>query len=286
MTALRAAILIDNHGDESRYTCEWGLSIWIEFRGRNILLDTGSTGAFVHNADVMGKDLDTVDDVVLSHPHYDHADGLEAFFSRNDHAPVWLQDSCRDLGERCYSFRKEKNEDGTEREELCYIGMKKGVLETYKSRFHYVSGETEMYPDVWLVPHVRRDYSKISKRSRLYIKRDGQLIPDQFRHEQSLVFLTDEGLIIFNSCSHTGVRNILEEVRAAFPGYPVRALIGGLHLFRLHDEETMQIADYLKTADVGQILTGHCTGGHACRLLQRELGNKVRMFETGEMIEF
>lgn len=285
MTVLRATILIDNHGDESRLTCEWGLSILIEYGGRKILLDTGSTGAFVHNADALGIDLSKVDDVILSHPHYDHADGLEAFFSRNDHAPVWLQDSCRELGEYCYSFRKEKDEDGKENEKLCYIGIKKGVLGKYSEHFRYVSGRAEIFPDVWLIPHAPHDYSKISKRSRLYIKRDGQLIPDQFRHEQNLVFVTDEGLIIFNSCSHTGVKNILEEVRAAFPGYSVRAMIGGLHLFRLHDEETMQIADYLKTADVGQILTGHCTGGHACRLLQRELGEKVRMFETGEVIE-
>lgn len=281
-----ATILIDNHGDATRFTCEWGLSVLIEYENHKILLDTGSTGAFVHNAETLGIDLDQVDTAVLSHPHYDHADGLEAFFLRNDHAPVWMQEAGRELGEACYSFRKEKNEDGTETEKLCYIGMKKGVLEKYKDRFHCVNEKTQILPGVWLLPHADRDYSKISKRSRLYIKKKGELIPDQFRHEQDLVFVTDEGLVIFNSCSHTGVRNILEEVRAAFPGYPVRALVGGLHLFRLHDEETMQIADYLRTADVGQILTGHCTGGHACRLLQKELGDKVRMFETGEVLTF
>lgn len=284
---MEATILIDNHGDESRFTCEWGLSIAVEYDGHRFLLDTGSTGAFVKNADVLGIDLNRIDDAVLSHPHYDHADGLEAFFSRNDHAPVWLRACCREVGESCYSFRREKKEDGTTEEKLCYIGMKKGVLDRYAQRFCYVDGRKEIYPGVWLLPHAPRDYTKISARSRLYIRQpDGRLVPDSFGHEQDLVFETDGGLVIFNSCSHTGVKNILEEVRAAFPGKPVRALVGGLHLFRLHDEETMQIADYIKTADVGQILTGHCTGGHACRLLQRELGEKVRMFETGETIRF
>ncbi len=51
--------------------------------------------------------------------------------------------------------------------------------------------------------------------------------PDNFCHEQSLVLDTDSGLVIFNSCSHGGVVNIINEVKAAFPEQKITALIGG-----------------------------------------------------------
>ena len=40
--------------------------------------------------------------------------------------------------------------------------------------------------------------------------------PDNFCHEQSLVLDTDSGLVIFNSCSHGGVVNIINEVKLHF----------------------------------------------------------------------
>lgn len=41
---------------------------------------------------------------------------------------------------------------------------------------------------------------------------------DDFHHEQSLVFDTDDGLVILNSCSHGGIDNIVKEVKATFEG--------------------------------------------------------------------
>ena len=76
---MKATVLVDNN-TKDLLKPEWGLSILIETNGHKILLDTGTTGIFVENAESMGIDLESVDCGVLSHAHFDHADGMEAFF--------------------------------------------------------------------------------------------------------------------------------------------------------------------------------------------------------------
>ena len=84
---MRARVLVDNISKDS-LAAEWGLSLYIEFREHKILLDAGTTAAFLENASDLDIDLAKVDFGVLSHAHYDHADGLEAFFVANSHAKV------------------------------------------------------------------------------------------------------------------------------------------------------------------------------------------------------
>lgn len=77
--------------------------------------------------------------------------------------------------------------------------------------------------------------------------------PDDFSHEQSLVFDTEKGLCIFNSCSHTGAADIIEEVCKAFPGRRVYAYVGGFHLFRKPPEEVDPFAARLKALGLAPV---------------------------------
>ena len=96
-------VLMDNvsRGD---LLSEWGLSVYIVYGQKHILLDGGTTGEFVKNAQAMGVDLSQIDFAVLSHAHYDHADGLEAFFEKNGHAKVYLREGAE---ENCYKETEE-----------------------------------------------------------------------------------------------------------------------------------------------------------------------------------
>ena len=75
---MKAVILIDNL-TKGMLKKEWGLSVYIEHDGWKILLDTGASGAFAENAEALGISLEKVDAGVLSHAHYDHADGMAEF---------------------------------------------------------------------------------------------------------------------------------------------------------------------------------------------------------------
>ena len=121
------------------------------------------------------------------------------------------------------------------------------------------------------------------------------LIPDAVRHEQSLAAETAEGLVVLNSCCHAGVDHILADLRARFPGQPIRAVLGGFHLMGKGGtatlgpapEEVRALARRLRDElDVQEICTGHCTGTPAWELLSEELGARLRPLTTGAVFEY
>lgn len=267
-----AKILIDNIAPDG-FTAEWGLAVWIEHGERRILLDTGTTGIFTQNALKMGVNLAEADAGVLSHAHYDHANGMDAFFELNSRAKFYLRAGTK---ERCYGKKEGKYR---------YNGIRKGLLKRHADRITYAQGNFMLMPGAWLIPHSTPDLQKIAARSNLYVRRGLRMVPDDFSHEQSLVLETAQGLVILNSCSHAGPDNIISEVIAAFPGKKIHTLIGGLHLYKLTDDEIRSIAAAIRKTGIEQVYTGHCTGDRGYEVLREELGDRVRQIQTGMVIE-
>lgn len=263
-----AKVLIDNKS-KNELACEWGLAVYLEYEGHRLLLDTGTTGIFVKNAEAMGVCLEEVEYGILSHAHYDHSNGMEAFFEQNSKAKFYLR---KEAGENCYGkwwiFYK-------------YDGIAKGLLEKYRDRIVYVDGRLELFPGVFLLPHTTPGLERIGKRAGLYIRKGRKWTPDSFEHEQSLVLDTKEGLVIFNSCSHGGADNIIREVSEAFPEKSICALIGGLHLYRSTEEEVRALAGRIRETGIQRVITGHCTGDRAFGILKEELGEVLQGLYTG-----
>lgn len=269
---MKATVLTDNISHEN-LKGEWGLSIYIEYEGKNYLLDTGASGLFYENARKLNKDISKIDYAVLSHAHYDHADGMEKFFEINKTAKFYLQKSCE---ENCYKkkFLIKK-----------YIGIFKGCIEKFKNRIVFVDGDYKLSDRVYLVPHKTENLEQIGKRESMYRKQKKGWKFDDFSHEQSLVFDTEKGLVIFNSCSHGGAANIINEVSQTFPDKKVYAIIGGFHLHNKTEKEVLQFAEDVEQTGIQYICTGHCTGQKAYDILKQQLGDKVHQLRVGLIIE-
>lgn len=267
-------VLIDNI-TKNDLVSEWGLAFHIEYEGEQILLDTGASGSFAENAEKMGVKLDEISYGVLSHAHYDHADGMPTFFYKNKKASFYLRQG---TGENCHG---KKN-----RFFYKYNGIGKGILTTYSDRIQYVEGDHELLPGVYLIPHKTLGLEEIAKKVDLYVKENGKMFPDDFAHEQSLVFDTKKGLVIFNSCSHGGPDNIIREIETTFPEKEICAYVGGLHLYKSSVEEVKALAERIKETGIRKIITGHCTGDEAFEILKRELGDIIEQMYTGMEIEF
>ena len=119
----------------------------------------------------------------------------------------------------------------------------------------------------------------------MYIRKDEQWIPDDYSHEQSLVFETDKGLVIFNSCSHGGADNIIREIEMTFPDKQMYAIIGGFHLYKSSEEEVRALAGRIKATGIEKVVTGHCTGEEAYKILEEELGDSLEQLFSGFVIE-
>ena len=141
---MKATVLADNIG-EGPLAGEWGLSIYIEYENKKILLDTGASALFTENAKAMDIPLENIDFGILSHAHYDHANGMEYFFKRNRHAKFYLQKSC---AENCYAY-----EEGRFR----YIGIPKNLLAAYQDRLIYADGDAALCDGVYVVAHKRKN---------------------------------------------------------------------------------------------------------------------------------
>ena len=79
-----------------RMICEHGLSFYLETPRHKLLFDLGATDAFLANARQAGIDVSQVDTAVISHGHYDHGGGLEAFLEANHRASVYLREGAFD----------------------------------------------------------------------------------------------------------------------------------------------------------------------------------------------
>lgn len=271
---MKITVLSDNIADGKKsLKGEWGLSFHIENEGKSYLLDTGASSLFSKNAEKLGVDLSAVDMGILSHSHYDHSDGMGKFFSLNKAAPFYISAKCED---NCYGKRFIFSK---------YIGIKKGLTEKYKDRIIRVRGSIKLCDGVHIICHTSENLQTIGKRTGLYKKINGSLIPDDFDHEQSLVFETEKGLVIFNSCSHAGPENILREIQSAFPEKNVYAYLGGLHLYRSSEDEIRRMADVLGDSTLQLIVTGHCTGDKAYKLLKETLGDRLSQLCVGKVIE-
>ena len=265
MSELTATVLVDNIANNGLRS-EWGLAVYIEYHGKKILLDTGASPLFCRNAEQLCIDLSAVDFGVLSHAHFDHSDGMEAFFRVNETAPFYLQ---REAKEDCYGRKLIFSR---------YIGIEKGLLARRAERIRYVDGRAELCEGVTLLPHTTQNLAARGKAAHMVRRRDGRWVTDDFAHEQTLVFSTEKGLVIFNSCSHGGVDNIIREVQEAFPARHIHAYLGGFHLFRSPESEVRALAERIRACGLDRIVTGHCTGEKAFGILAETPGDAQQMY--------
>lgn len=277
---MKITVLIENEGP-SRYETEHGLALHIEYNRKSYLLDSGASAAFMQNANLLGIDLKEVDTAILSHAHYDHSGGFEGFFQVNKKAKVYIREEAK---APCYSkilFSRK------------YIGIPEGLINTYENRFEFINDDMKLDDGVWLLGHKTRGLSQRGKAGKMYRQVKGELRPDNFSHEQSLVFETKKGLVILSSCSHAGIENVVNEVKDKFYGVEVNTVIGGLHLMGLRGvksmgvskENVLELAETIKYQNVNKLYTGHCTGAPAFKILKDVLGEKLEKIETGTVIE-
>ncbi len=247
---------------------EWGFSAWVEItkdgKKTNILFDTGASDRVIGNATKLGIDICTADDVVLSHNHGDHTQGL---------VPI-------------RTFCKDKNPNAAIR---AHVGgpeifwprtmpnmQDDNVMIDVKPKYEALGGtfvtDDKLTPlaniaGVWTSGKITRMRDeKVHPTDIPMTTPTGEKIEDQIPEEQALVINTKKGLVVITGCGHAGLTNTLEHVRNATKQDKVFALVGGLHLFAKPVGTNADVGSLTwETTQLGRmkptyILGGHCTG--------------------------
>ena len=280
---MKIKVLIENT-TKTDLTPEHGLSIFIEYNDKKILLDAGTTSTFMDNAEKMNVDISGADFCVLSHGHYDHSGGFAEYLRQNPEKKIYAMKA---IGDDYYSAS-----GGS----IHPIGVPKEVYPGFKENFIFINEAVEISEGIYLIPHKNtNNLMEIGERAKLYKMIEGEYTPDNFEHELSLVFSTEDGLVIFNSCSHSGAVNIIEEVREYFgKNTKISAFIGGLHMKgKLGDKEICTFSEaeikalvkYFVENNVNMLYTCHCTGMVGYELIKKHMCDKVEYIYTGREIE-
>lgn len=253
---------------------EWGFAALVEADGQRLLFDTGAHEDVVsRNAKELGIALDTVPELVLSHSHGDHTNGL---------VTLRREVSARHPGALARAHVAEgifaprlRDGDPADRN---VMNQTRPQYEAAGGAFTVHAAPAEIHPGVWLtgpVPrrHPERNWGSPNPASRpAQVEIGGRLVEDTVPEDMALVFDTEQGLVVLTGCGHAGVVNIVEQARAVVRPAPVHALIGGIHLFNATEPTLAWTEQRLREAGVQHFIGAHCTGVEVVYRFRRSLG--------------
>ncbi len=91
---MKVTIIYDNEVWSEGLTADWGFACFVEAHGRKILFDTGASGPILMgNMKKLGIDPESVEDIVISHSHWDHTGGLRDFLAANSDVTLFVPSS-------------------------------------------------------------------------------------------------------------------------------------------------------------------------------------------------
>jgi 7,8-dihydropterin-6-yl-methyl-4-(beta-D-ribofuranosyl)aminobenzene 5'-phosphate synthase len=264
---IKIKVLLENNSIDKRFKSSHGLSVFIEYNDKNILLDVGPDNNYFKNAIVGNIDLSKINHLFLSYNHIDHTGGINQFFTINQTSDIYIMDNIHNKYFINVLFFK--------------YPINTKLKKKYFSRIIQLKDDLVIDNNICFLKNVSQKFQKPTFNKELFMKCNGNIINDTFDHEGILVLEDHNELLVFNSCSHNGILNTLETVKKKIPTKKIRCYLGGLHLFNPPTKvnESKEYLDYLvkwlKDADI-TIYTGHCTGKYSLQYLKENLGNKIK----------
>ena len=247
-------------------------------RKRTLLFDAGPAAAtFERNTEILAVDFASIEAVVLSHGHWDHAGGLLAAveaiaknrggrsFSCYMHPGMFRQRATKRPDGQLYV-----NELVPDPERLSKAGanvISSREPQSVADGTFFVSGE---------IPRVTSYEAGVP--NHLTRSADGNSWePDPLIMDERFVsvHVKNKGQFVFSACSHAGLINVLTHARTVFPSVPLYGAMGGLHLSGINERVIPETVADLKKFGLKVLAPGHCTGWRAVSQMAREFGDEL-----------
>lgn len=265
-TDLQIKILVDNKAAGDLVE-EHGFAVWIETAGRALLFDTGQGVALAANAARLGCDLATIDTLVLSHGHYDHAGTVAPVLRGAATARVYAHAGA--LVPR-YSVRPGE----APRAIAVAEADSEAILRLPPERVHWVDGPCALAPGVFVSGPIPRRHPLEDTGGPFFLDPKGQTA-DPLDDDLALWIETARGLLILTGCCHAGLINTVAHIRAVSGIDRVCGIVGGLHLVNACGARLVETCAALREWAPAFVVPCHCTGDGAVAALVAALGERV-----------
>jgi len=88
---MKITIIYDNTSFRKDLKSDWGFSALVEIKERKILFDTGANGRILlYNMEKLKINPEEIEDIFISHLHWDHMGGLTSFLRLNNQVRCWI----------------------------------------------------------------------------------------------------------------------------------------------------------------------------------------------------
>jgi 7,8-dihydropterin-6-yl-methyl-4-(beta-D-ribofuranosyl)aminobenzene 5'-phosphate synthase len=229
---------------------ETGLSLFIEFDERKILFDTSQSDIFIKNARQMGIDLSQVDYLIISNVHFNSGGGLKHFQKINKKAKVFLHiNAAKKYYTRIFGLIPYRR--GPDQKAIAK-----------NSRIYFIKEDTQVDDNFILLEGFTDTIPQPESNKWLSVKTENPFRADKFNHELAMLLVENDEIVLFSGCSHSGIVNIIEEVKLYSKTMKIKATFGDPVFY-----------------------SGHCTGEPNFRFINSCMCRKIQTINTGEVIE-
>ncbi|MBD3255743.1 MAG: MBL fold metallo-hydrolase [Candidatus Lokiarchaeota archaeon] len=255
---------------------------------KKIIFDVGGPNlTFIHNLDIRAYQLNDVDNIILSHWHYDHTGGLYKVLERiNKPIQVICHTDARyeRFFRRSPEVKKEDLQGKTRQEIASLLSSSKLVNQepidmdrikelngkVFFSKFPYEILDKEGLK-IRVSGEIPRKH-EIEDFTHYYSLQDGTLKTDQILDDKCLIFEYDNEVILLNGCCHSGLMNTLDYVKK-LTDKPVSHIIGGFHMASASEEKIESTMSYLRTFQKFDkplyLFPIHCSGDRIIQEINR-----------------
>lgn len=270
-------VLVENTTSAMALIGEWGFAALLTVDGYPLLFDTGHREALFVNSAHLRVPLRNIQEIVLSHGHYDHCGGLPALLVKIGPRPVTAHPG---IFVKRYSMAA-----GGQQLEVG-VPFTENQAIAAGAQFRYTAGPMEIRPGIFVTGTIPRHTAFEDVGGRFVVESEQGIIEDHIEDDMALVIDHPQGLIVMSGCAHAGMVNTLNYAREITGKKHIQAYIGGTHLVNASPQRLEATLSYLREYRPDRIMIGHCTGFYAAAQIYQEMNQALVKIDAGSRFNF
>lgn len=248
-----------------------------------MLFDFGcSDNGAASNADLLSVDLTQVEEVALSHGHFDHFGGMEQLVKRIENENLTLVAHPSVFKENRYV----KTPTGLQ---ISFPTLSKEHVQSLGVSVQESNSPSSMLDGYALfLGEIPRVTSFEQGMPNAFCLMNGAECHDAIEDDSSMVFnVKGKGLVVLSGCAHAGIVNTVAHAQKVTGVQEIYAIMGGFHLSGpFHEQFIHPTIEALQAFSPKYIVPAHCTGRNATMAIEQAMPEEFILNMSGTTLRF